>query len=137
MDNWGGICVALSHIFAANQERNFGINLTPIEVAEYVVNKVLFLRTDKMEPEEIKAALFVTNDGECGFISYPGVTTATYRYLTSEFLTFVLSLPEDMRSHLWCRIQKNNGTVQKLVKRLGFQQHSESETSYYYTFGGT
>lgn len=136
MDDWGGICVALSDIFTDNQELNFGIRLTPVEVAEYVVNKVVFLRTDSLDPEEIKAALFVTTDGECGFISYKGVKRVTYSYLINEFKTFVLSLHEDMRPHLWCRVQKDNHTVQKLVKRLGFRLDNESETSYYYLYGG-
>lgn len=132
MDYWAYACYVLSEIFEKNQHLNFGIRLTPDEVSKYLEEKTLHFRVDS---PTINAALFVTNDGECGFISSK-MTPRIHRTLTKEFKDFVLHLPEELRGKLWCRVQKNNTSVIGYVKRIGFEVDSESDTALYFLYKG-
>lgn len=136
MDNWSRICGLLSEMFDSNADLNFNIRLTPEQVADYIINKILFMRTNSIEPDELEAALFVTVDGECGFIAGQTWTTGTYKYLINEFNSFVVDLPEELRHKLWCRVQHNNDAVNKLVKRLGFKEAQRTDAAIYYLYGG-
>ena len=136
MDDWAAICTKLSSIFESNKHLNFDIRLSPEEVSNYMTDKVLFARVNGLVPEDIEAALFVTHDGECGFIALEGVKKSSYEFLIKEFHSFVIQLPDELRSNLWCRTQRNNKTAQRLIKRLGITQHSQTDKSYYYKLGG-
>lgn len=114
---------------------NFDIQLDPEQVEEYLTKKVLFSRLNSLIPNEIEAALFVTVDGECGFVA-SGSSLSTYRFLTNEFRTFVVNLPEGLRPKLWCRTQKDNAIVQRFVERLGFTVDKTTDTAHYYTYKG-
>lgn len=133
MEDWQRLCDNLSKMFEQNKEMNFGITLTPEEVALYLAYKVLFVRINQTEQHE--AALFVTNDGECGFACFQ-VSPSTYKYLVKEFNSFVIQLPEELVSHLWCRVQTNNDVINKLAIRLGFKLHQTVDAVNYYKYGG-
>lgn len=124
-------------MFESNRALNFDIQLTPEQVAEYLLTKTLFLRLNSTEPSEIEAALFVTNDGECGFIANKTWSPGTYKYLVSELNSFVIHLPQDLRTKLWCRVQPDNTITQRLVQRLGFKEADRSDKAIYYLYGGT
>jgi len=123
-------------MFDSNAELNFNIRLTPEQVGDYILNRILFMRTNSIEPSELEAALFVTVDGECGFIAGKTWTSGTYKYLINEFNSFVVDLPEELRHKLWCRVQHNNDAVNKLVKRLGFTEAQRTDAAIYYLYGG-
>ena len=136
MDDWARICAQLSYIFEQNRPVNFDIHLSSEEVSDYLTNHALFIRVSAPDQVHIEAALFVTTGGECGFISLSNPTTGTVKYLQKEFNAFVLNLPENLRQKLWCRTQPHNKIAQRLVKRLGFEQSSTTDTAYYYRYGG-
>lgn len=122
-------------MFEANRPLNFDITLSPEAVATYLTEKVLFARLNSVKPEELEAALFVTVDGECGFVA-SNASKTTYKFLTNEFRDFVLKLPEGLSTKLWSRVQKNNHKVHRLLDRLGFVKDQESDTAYYYIYKG-
>lgn len=136
MDDWFAICGRLSDLFEANKDKNFGITLTPIQVAEYLVSKVMYVRLNTTIDKIPGAAFFVTNDGECGFVASNDLQFSDYKYLINEFKSFVVSFPEEYRNKLWCRIQPDNTIVQKLVERLGFRKDKETDSAIYYLYGG-
>lgn len=135
MDTWQSICSKLSVIFKQNKQLNFEIDLTPDEVSAYLLSKTLFVRFNSITPADIEAALFVTNDGECGFIASK-ITPSAYRLLHEEFFKFVVSLPTDLQQKLWCRIQHDNKIMSALVKRNGFQFSQMTDSAIYYTYKG-
>lgn len=135
MDTWQSICERLSVIFTANKQLNFGIELTPEDVAKYLLTKTLFVRFNSTTPADIEAALFVTNDGECGFIANK-ITPSAYRFLHNEFINFVVSLPVELQNKLWCRIQHNNKKMVSLVSRIGFEVSQVTENAIYFTHKG-
>lgn len=135
MDYWERICGVLSNIFEANKDLNFNIRLNPQEVSAYLEAKVFYARMNSTDPTQIEAALFVTIDGECGFIASKA-SLSSYKYLINEFNEFVLKLPDDLRKSLWCKVQKNNHKVQRLVNKLGFSLDKETENALYYVYKG-
>jgi hypothetical protein len=126
---------ALSRLFDDSKDLNFGIQLTPSEIVAYL-SKIIFATANSDNPEELRAALFVSKDGECGFICSKDLTYSDYKSLVQQFSAFVLSLPQDVSKHLWCKVQKNNKPVQRLAKRLGFKLDSLTESTNYYLYGG-
>jgi hypothetical protein len=135
MDDWERICGVLSSIFEVNRPLNFDIQLDPEQVATYLNNKVLFIRLNSVVPNEIEAALFVTVDGECGFIASKA-SASTYKFLVNEFRAFVVQLPEELKPLLWARVQKDNVIVHKLLDRLQFSLNKTTDNALYYTYKG-
>ncbi len=130
------IACALSQLFEQNRNMNFNISLTPAEVLLYLLHKVLFVRTNSMDPDSIRAAIFVTNDGECGFVASNNFSITDYKYLIQQLNNFVLSLPQELRGKLWCRVQNDNPVVQKLAIRLGFVKDQVTDQVTYFIYGG-
>lgn len=125
----------ISDILEANRQLNFDISLTPEGVEEFFQNKVLFCEFDSPLVDEIEAALFVTIDGECGFIASK-MPLSTYKFFVTAFKSFVVVLPQELQQYLWCRVQRDNISVQKLAERLGFQLDKETDVANYYIYKG-
>lgn len=135
MDHRNSFTRSLSELFETSRNLNFDISLTPEEVDDYIVKKSLYFDWAGTH-SKVEAALFISKDGECGFIASTGLHPHSYRKLVVSFKQFVLTLPEHLRHKLWARVQHNNPVAQKLAKRIGFSQVEVTDHSIFYLYGG-
>ena len=131
MEDWRRLCEVMSVLFEQDKTMNFGISLSPDEVEKYLLTKTIHARI----VDDLTAALFITIDGECGFVA-PTISKAGYKFLVSEFKAFVIKLPDELQHKLWCKVQNNNSIIQRLAVRLGFVLDKKTETASYYLYKG-
>ncbi len=127
MGNWSTLCVELSELFNDNAHINFNVRLTPEQVSDYLESLIACRVAHK--DGKLEAAIFVSKNGECGFVSTSKPSYTSARYLIREMRFIIHTFPCDVRKNVWCRIQKNNKDVVNLARRTGFEVDHESNTA--------
>ena len=132
MGDWERVCSDLSQLYEDNARVNFNIKLTRDQVSDYL-ESVIACRVAYKE-NKLEAAIFVSKDGECGFLSISNPHFTSASYLLRELKSIIQTFPENVRSKLWCVIQNDNTRVLKYVTRLNFKLDIEKETKSYFTY---